>query len=64
MTCDAAKWRAREQLAETSPALIDALVKLGDEYGPTGVVKVAQLIIDGWEPGLELADYGDGNRGL
>jgi len=45
---NSATWIARARLAETSPELVAALVKLGDEYGPSGVAEVAQLIVDGW----------------
>lgn len=38
-------WEARERLASTDPALVEALVKLGDEYGPTGVARAAADIV-------------------
>jgi hypothetical protein len=51
---NSATWIARERLAETSPELVEALVRLGDEYGPTGVADVAQLIVDGWTTPNEI----------
>ncbi len=53
---NSATWIARARLAETAPELVAALVKLGDEYGPTGVADVAQLIVDGWTTPNEIVD--------